>query len=98
MGVVSVEPTELFVGSVEVPLQVVRVAWDAAGATRVYVDGQGISTPSPVEISAAGHVGIEVAVDTGDAVPGARLPARLVIEGDTEIGRASCRERVFSSV
>jgi alpha-mannosidase len=79
MGVVSVESTELFVGSVETPLQVVRVSWDAATSARVHVEGQGLSTPQPVD--AAGYA--EVGVDTQGAMPGTRLPARVVIDGNT---------------
>ncbi|MFC4854969.1 NEW3 domain-containing protein [Actinophytocola glycyrrhizae] len=84
MGVVSVESTELFVGSVEAPLQVVRVSWGAAGTARVYVEGRGLSTPAPVEVSAEGHVGVEVGVDTHGAAPGTRIPARVVVEGTGE--------------
>jgi alpha-mannosidase len=79
MGVVAVESTELFVGSVEAPLQVVRVSWDANGATRVHVEGSDISTPAPV----IGTGYAEVGVDTHGAAPGTRLPARVVIDGDT---------------
>jgi alpha-mannosidase len=81
MGVVTVESTELFVGSVEAPLQVVRVSWEAVGTARVYVDGERVSTPAPVEVTADGHVGVEVGVDTHGAAPGTRLPARVVIDG-----------------
>ena len=77
MGVVSVESTELFVGAVEAPLQVVRVSWGAGGIARVVVEGEGVTTPSPQEISAGGEVG----VDTGGAAPGSRLPARVVVDG-----------------
>ena len=84
MGVVSVESTELFVGSVEAPLQVVRVSWEAVGAARVHIEGRGISTPAPVEVAATGHVGIEVGVDTQGAAPGTRIPARAVVEGTGE--------------
>ncbi|GAB1512113.1 NEW3 domain-containing protein [Actinophytocola sp. KF-1] len=75
------ESTELFVGSVEAPLQVVRVSWEAVGAARVHVEGPGVTTPAPVEVAATGHVGIEVGVDTQGAAPGTRIPARVVIDG-----------------
>src|SRR5262245_12877065 len=78
MGVVAVESTELFVGSVEAPLQVVRVSGDATDATRVHVEGPGVTTPAPV--LGAGHA--EVGVDTHGAAPGTALPARVVIDGD----------------
>jgi alpha-mannosidase len=81
MGVVVVESTELFVGSVEAPLQVVRVSWDATGTTRVHVEGPGLSTPTPV----IGNGYAEVGVDTHGAAPGTRLHARIVI-GDREDG------------
>jgi alpha-mannosidase len=81
MGVVSVASTELFIGSVEVPLQVVRVSFGAAGAARVHVEGAGLSTPSPVDVSSDGQVGIEVGVDTHGALPGTRLAARAVVAG-----------------
>lgn len=77
MGVVSVEPTELFVGSVEAPLQVVRVSWDTTDIARVHVEGPGVSTPSPV--NGAGHA--EVGVDTHSAAPGTTIPARVVVNG-----------------
>ncbi|TDV50752.1 NEW3 domain-containing protein [Actinophytocola oryzae] len=77
MGVVSVEPTELFVGSVAAPLQVVRVSWDATTTTRVHVEGRGLSTPVPAE--GAGYA--EIGVDTHGAAPGTTLPARVVIDG-----------------
>lgn len=79
MGAVSVESTELFVGSVEAPLQVVRVSFSGAGGARVHVEGSGVATPSPVEVSAQGPVRVEVGVDTGGAAPGTRLSARAVV-------------------
>jgi alpha-mannosidase len=85
MGVVSVESTELFTGSVEAPLQVVRVSWDAAGPALVHVEGRGVATPVPAEVpaefSAAGQTRVEIGVDTAGAAPGTRLPARVVIAG-----------------
>src|SRR6266498_1783845 len=77
MGVVSVESTELFVGSVGTPLQVVRVSWDPTTAARVHVEGDGLSTPEPVD--AMGHA--EIGVDTHGAAPGTTIPARVVING-----------------
>ena len=74
MGVVSVESTELFVGSVEAPLQVVRVSWDATATARVHVEGRGVSTPSP----ASGSGFVEVGVDTHGAAPGTSSPRGVV--------------------
>ena len=79
MGVVAVESTELFVGSVEAPLQVVRVSWDPSTAARVHVEGDGLTTPDPVD--AMGYA--EVGVDTHGAAPGTTLPARVVVNGNT---------------
>jgi alpha-mannosidase len=78
MGVVAVASTELFVGSVEAPLQVVRVSWESAATARVHVEGQGLSTPSPVH--GAGYA--EVGVATHGATPGTTLPATVVIDSD----------------
>lgn len=82
---VSAECTELFVGRESAPLQVVRVATLAreAGA-RIWVEGRGVSTPEPVDIAAYGQFGVEVAVDTQGAAPGARLAARAVVESGAE--------------
>ncbi|HEX6359677.1 NEW3 domain-containing protein [Actinophytocola sp.] len=79
MGVVSVESTELFVGSDTAPLQVVRVSWDATTTARVHVEGPNIDTPEPV----VGTGRAEVGVDTHGATPGTVLPARVVIDGNT---------------
>jgi alpha-mannosidase len=78
MGVVSVESTELVVGSVEAPLQVVRVSWDPSTAARVHVEGAGLSTPEPVD--AMGYA--EVGVDTHRAPAGTTIPASVVVNGD----------------
>jgi len=81
MGVVSVAVTELFVGTVDRPLQVVRVSFSAAGATRVHVEGQGVATPTPVDVVAEGQITVEVGVDTLGAATGAEIPARAVVAG-----------------
>ncbi|MCT2586443.1 glycoside hydrolase family 38 N-terminal domain-containing protein [Actinophytocola gossypii] len=84
MAAVSVESTELFVGSVVSPSQVVRVSFAGGGTARVHVEGNRVATPVPVELAVRGEVTVEVGVDTGDAAPGERLPARAVVmsEGD----------------
>ena len=84
MAAVSVEATELFVGSVDAPLQVVRVSFTGAGSARVHVEGAGVSTPAPVELVVQGEVGVEVGVDTRGAAPGTTLPARAVVASGTD--------------
>jgi alpha-mannosidase len=84
MAAVSVVSTELFVGSVEAPLQVVRVSFAGAGTARVIVEGTGVSTPTPVELVVQGEVGVEVAVDTHGAAPGTTVPARAVVASGTD--------------
>jgi alpha-mannosidase len=84
MAAVSVEATELFVGSVEAPLQVVRVSFAGAGSARVHVEGTGVGTPSPVELVVQGEVGVEVGVDTRGAPPRTTLPARAVVAAGTD--------------
>jgi len=78
---VSVASTELFTGSVEAPLQVVRVSFSASGATSVRVDGDDVTTPAPVDVVASGQVTVEVGVDTHGTAPGTVLPARVVAGG-----------------
>ena len=79
MGAVVVEATELFVGTVEAPLQVVRVAFAGSGAARVHVEGERVSTPSPVEVVLRGETVVEVGVDTRGAAAGDVLGARAVV-------------------
>ncbi|HWM00716.1 MAG TPA: hypothetical protein VNP92_00100, partial [Actinophytocola sp.] len=71
--------TELFVGAVEAPLQVVRVSFAGSGTARVHVEGAGVSTPAPVELVVSGEVSVEVGVSTHGASPGTSLPARAVV-------------------
>ena len=76
MQVTSAEATELFVGSPDAPLQVVRVGYSgAAGSAAVQVAGDGLSS-DPVTVSDDGTV--EVAVRVEDAVPGDRRAARVL--------------------
>ncbi len=84
MAAVSVEATELFVGSVEAPLQVVRVSFTGAGSARVHVEGSGVSTPSPAELAVEGETTVEIGVDTRGAAPGTTLPARAVVASGTD--------------
>ena len=84
MAAVSVEATELFVGSVEAPLQVVRVSFTGAGSARVHVEGDGVDTPAPVDLAVQGETGVEVGVDTHGTAPGTTLPARAVVASGTD--------------
>jgi alpha-mannosidase len=82
VAAVSAESTELFVGEESNPLQIVRVS--ANGSARIFVEGQGLSTPSAVEIAGAGQFGAEIPVDTGTARPGSTIPARAIIESGSD--------------
>src|SRR4051794_4131892 len=84
MAAVSVEATELFVGSVEAPLQVVRVSFTGAGSARVHVEGNDVSTPTPADLAVQGETTVEVGVDAGRATPGTTLPARAVVASGTD--------------
>ncbi|MGH3758685.1 hypothetical protein [Actinophytocola sp.] len=79
MAAVSAESTELFVGTVDAPLQVVRVSFTGSGSARVHVEGAGVDTPEPVDLAVTGQAGVEVAVDTHGAAPGTTLPTRAVV-------------------
>jgi alpha-mannosidase len=78
-GVTSAEPTDLFVGPPDAPLQVVRVAHTGGTAT-IAVEGDGLTTPEPAAADPARGV-TEVPVAAADAVPGERRAAR-VLAGD----------------
>ncbi|NLA34241.1 MAG: hypothetical protein GX868_00960, partial [Actinobacteria bacterium] len=79
MRISAVEATELFVGDPDAPLQIVRVGYaDAAVPAEVRIDGEGLSTPEPVAVS-AGAGTVEVAVRVADPVPGRRRAARVVV-------------------
>jgi alpha-mannosidase len=82
MGAVFAEATGLFVGTVEVPLQVVRVSFSGSGSGQVHVEGVGVATPSPVDVIDGAQV--EVGVDTRGVAPGTVLPARAVLTTVTE--------------
>ncbi|HEV7652147.1 MAG TPA: NEW3 domain-containing protein [Actinophytocola sp.] len=84
MAAVSVEATELFVGSVEAPLQVVRVSFTGAGSARVHVEGDGVSTPAPADLAVQGETVVEVGVDSHGAAPGTTLPVRAVVASGTD--------------
>ncbi len=68
MHISAATATELFVGAEDQPLQIVRVSYtQAAAATEVRIEGDGLSTPDPA-IAPAGEGTVEVA--------GARSPTR----------------------
>lgn len=85
LQLVGVEPTELFVGPPDAPLQVVRVTYTGGREpVPLRIEGQGdhrdrVRTPAPVLVGpVAGEVTVEVAVSTPDAAPGQTLAARAV--------------------
>jgi alpha-mannosidase len=80
MGLVVAEGMELFVGAAGGPLQVVRVRfWGEGGVARVRVEGDGVSSPSAVEVSGEGELVVEVGVETGGAAVGEVVRARAVV-------------------
>ena len=82
LQLISAEPTELFVGRRDAPLQVVRVTYTGGlEPTAVRVDGPGVHTPEPVRAEPAPGEGvIEVPVATPNAAPGQRIPASVVAD------------------
>ena len=97
MELTSIEGTDLFVGTEEQPLQVVRVSLIAAPdeiGTAVSVAGEGVHTPEPVVIAAAGpqvlEVGISSAAPAGESVrvrvlAGGPVDASAAVDGTIEI-------------
>jgi alpha-mannosidase len=79
--VISVESTELFTGSPDAPLQLVRVT-HAGGAAEVRVEGEGLSTPTPAVAGVAAGT-VEVPVTVSRPVVGEHRSAR-VLTGDAE--------------
>src|SRR5437899_8331685 len=85
VAAMSAESTELFVGDESAPLQIVRVSTTARGGpARVYVEGQGITTPAAGDIASYGQFGLEIPVDTGNARPGTTIPARAIVESGSD--------------
>lgn len=80
MGVVGAQATELFIGAVDAPLQVVRVRLPGGEPARVLVRGERLSTSVPAETDGRSETVVEVGVDTGGAPPGETLSARAVVE------------------
>ncbi|GGM57908.1 alpha-mannosidase [Longimycelium tulufanense] len=83
---VTVEPTELFTGPEDAPLQVVRVTVaEVAGPVRVHVEGRGLDTPVPVVATVHGRTTFELGVSTSAHRPGSVVPGRVVaVSGDEE--------------
>ena len=78
MQVISAEPTELFVGEPDTPLQLVTVRYSGERAA-VRISGDGLSSVGdPV---AVGDGLLEVPVRVDDPVPGQRRVARVVAGG-----------------
>jgi alpha-mannosidase len=80
LQLISAEPTELFVGRRDAPLQVVRVTYTGGlEPTVMRVDGDGVHTPQPVWAEPAPGEGvIEVPVRTPKAGPGQQVAATAV--------------------
>ena len=76
MQVTSAQSTELFVGDLETPLQVVRVGYTgAAGPTVIRVAGDGLSSDA---VTVSGDGTVEVPVRVEGAVPGYRRAAGVL--------------------
>ncbi|GAB1812723.1 glycoside hydrolase family 38 N-terminal domain-containing protein, partial [Mycobacterium sp. MUNTM1] len=74
MRIIDAEPTELFVGPSDAPLQLVRVTVsECAEPTPVRIDGRGLRGRAVAE---PGSEVVEVAVSVDEAVVGQRRPAR----------------------
>jgi alpha-mannosidase len=69
MGVVSVESTELFIGTVEAPLQVVRISVEGRGRVEIGVDTRGAAPGSTITANAVID-GEEISFDVVVAEPG----------------------------
>jgi alpha-mannosidase len=80
--VISAESTELFTGPPDAPLQLVRVT-HTGGAAEVRVEGEGLTTPTPVVADAAAGT-VEVAVAVSQPVVGEQRSAR-VLAGEAEM-------------
>ncbi len=81
MRVVTVESTELFVGSPDSPDQLLRVALAGPpGRAVVRADGAGVSCPAPVPVELTGEpVPVEVPVRVAAGIPiGAEIPVTVL--------------------
>ncbi|MCT7658255.1 glycoside hydrolase family 38 N-terminal domain-containing protein [Mycobacterium deserti] len=80
MHVMSAEPTELFTGPTDAPLQMVRVAYrDVVEPTDIRVEGDGLTGQVRVE-PGAGDVEVPVAVERPSV--GEQRTARVVVAGE----------------
>ncbi|HEY3734276.1 MAG TPA: glycoside hydrolase [Streptosporangiaceae bacterium] len=100
MRITSVEPTELFTGTVGRPLQVIRVTVvndgprmlrDRAAAAAISVEGAGVSTPEPAAVSGLGpggqrtaEVGVEIAAPYQPGSPRSVTAIARTPDGRTE--------------
>ncbi|QNJ94528.1 alpha-mannosidase [Mycolicibacterium fluoranthenivorans] len=71
MRLTAAEPTELFVGPADAPLQIVRVTCQDAAGEVIRIEGEGLRGEGPV----LGDTG-EIPVHVDQPVPGERRPAR----------------------
>jgi alpha-mannosidase len=78
LRVTAVESTDLFVGTEESPYQVVRVGLAGEGSGTVAVEGDGVTTPSPVAATGGSTVEVGVAVA---APAGTSVPVRATVDG-----------------
>ena len=82
----SVSSTDLFVGTEENPLQLLRVSLEAGPeASTVWVEGDGVRTPEPVTVAGGWAGDVEVAVAVAPpATEGAVRPVTVHAESGTE--------------
>ncbi|MEU9048957.1 NEW3 domain-containing protein [Streptomyces sp. NPDC048384] len=98
MRVISVESTELFVGTEEHPHQVVAVEiGEAPGRTvRLTVAGPGVHGTAEVTAGDDGTVRAEIPVTT-DLAPGDRTHVRVTVEDSEDPGRTAERTAAFTA-
>ena len=83
MRITAIESTDLFVGSDEQPLQVVRVHVERDAddvPARLEIQGEGLRTLAPVTVSDPGSGVVEIGVTTTPAA-GTSVAARVLVDG-----------------
>src|SRR5664279_3945950 len=83
MRITAIESTDLFVGSDEQPLQVVRVHVERDAddvPARLEIQGEGLRTLAPVTVSDPGSGVVEIGVTTTPAAA-TDVPARVLVDG-----------------
>src|SRR5665811_1444371 len=83
MRITAIESTDLFVGSDEQPLQVVRVHVERHAddvPARLEIQGEGLRTLAPVTVSDPGSGVVEIGVTTTPAA-GTSVAARVLVDG-----------------